>query len=361
MLTRRQVLRAGAASGLAGLLPASKLMAQATESLGELAARSGLKFGTAFQYHALGDPDYTNLIARHARIITPENHLKFDYLNPRGEGYNFGPVDEMFEFADTFNAEVFAQPLFWNDYYPPWLDKLTIKELQRVFDEHIELVVSRYAGKMHSWGVVNEPFAPWDNLPNAFRDGPWYWAYGESYVARAFKRVAEIDGVGRLAINEAQCENNYKWGKAIRPQLLALVDRMLDDGVPLHAVGLQAHLQPQWKFDYEAHARYIEEFANRGLDIYITELDVNDMEFTRDHDARDQQISAHYQDYLSHVLALPAVKTLIVWDMADGYSWYRELDQGWGKDARSSLFDDQFAPKPAYFALEKALRARISD
>lgn len=361
MWNRRQFLRAGVASGLVGVMPPAAFGAGEIASLGALAAESDLMFGTAFLHRSLEDVGYLDLIAKHARILTPENSLKYDYMNPTGAGHDFSRVDAMMAFARKINAKTFAQPLFWNDYYPPWLDGLSVKELQYAFDEHIEKVVSHYAGQMHSWGVVNEPFAPWDNLPNAFRDGPWYWAFGESYVARAFERTAAIDAGAKLILNEAQCENDYKWGKAIRPQLLGLIDRLLDAGVPLHGVGLQGHLQPQWDFDYEAHARYIEEIAARGLDIYITELDVNDMAFAGAHDKRDAQIGAHYADYLGHVLALPAIKTLIVWDLSDRYSWYRELAQGWRKDARSLLFDERLMPKTAYFALEIALQKRKSS
>lgn len=357
MINRRAFLQAGIAGAVASRISPS--VGQEFSSLGELAAQSGLAFGTAFPNSALGDPAYLALIAQQARVVTPENFLKFDYLNPRGEGIDFSGVDEMFDFAEGANAQIFAQPLFWNDYYPPWLNGLSIKELQRVFDEHIEAVVARYAGRMQSWGVVNEPFAPWGNLPHGFRDGPWYWAFGEGYVARAFRRVAALDPGAKLILNEAQCENDYKWGKAIRPQLLGLIDRMQDAGVPIHGVGLQGHLQPQWDFDYEQHGRFIEEIGARGLDVYITELDVNDMAFELDHPRRDAQSSDHLRQYLSHVLAQPAVKMLMVWNLADPYSWYRNLDQGWRRDARALIFDGEYQPKPAFYALEDALRARI--
>ena len=64
--------------------------------------------------------------------------------------------------------------LIWNDNAPEWLKRLSAREVERVFDRHIEVVVARYAGKLHSWDVVNEPFWPMDGEQGGWRAGPWF-------------------------------------------------------------------------------------------------------------------------------------------------------------------------------------------
>ena len=105
---------------------------------------------------------------------------------------------------------------------------------------------------------------------------------GPSYVERAFRRTASIDKTARLTLNEAQCEGDHDWGKAIRPPLARLIDDLLAKDVPLHAVGFQSHLQPQWPANYVEFANYAAAFGAKGLEIYLTEFDVNDQSFPDD-------------------------------------------------------------------------------
>ena len=81
---------------------------------------------------------------------------------------------------------------------------------------------------------------------------------------RAFKRVAAIDKDVRLCLNEAHCELDNEWGKGIRPRLLTLIDRLLDQGVALKAVGLQSHIVPEWGTDDEIFQSFLTEVAGRG-------------------------------------------------------------------------------------------------
>ena len=115
---------------------------------------------------------------------------------------------------------------------------------------------------------------------------------GPAYIERAFRRVAAIDKTARLALNEAQCDNDHDWGRSIRPLLKGLVDRLLDAGAPLDTIGLQSHLKPQWPADYRAFADYAADFAKRGLTISITEFDIDNSALPDDFAARDRAVAA---------------------------------------------------------------------
>ena len=64
-------------------------------------------------------------------------------------------------------------------------------EREKFFDSYIEEVVGRYAGKLHSWDIVNEPFWPGHKAPGGYRLGPWYDTFGTGYVRRAFERAGD--------------------------------------------------------------------------------------------------------------------------------------------------------------------------
>ena len=148
---------------------------------------------------------------------------------------------------------------------PQWLRRKSGREIQYIFDQHIDKVAGRYAGKLHSWDVVNEPFWPGHGKQGGYRTGPWLEAMGPSYVKRAFLRTARADPAARLVLNEAHCERNDEVGKKIRAGMLRLVDDLLDAGVALHAVGLQGHLQPGKAFSDDAFTDFLWKLHERGL------------------------------------------------------------------------------------------------
>jgi endo-1,4-beta-xylanase len=321
MISRRALLAAGVAVAAPNLAHAAPLPGD----LGAAAAASGLLFGASIGQEALDDPAYAELYRRQTRILTTDVALKFDWLRPAPDRFAFTDADAVVGFATVNGKPLRGHTLIWNDRAPDWLKRLSGREVERVFDAHIDRVVERYAGRLYGWDVVNEPFWPIDGKPGGWRDGPWYAAMGPSYVERAFRRVRAIDKTARLALNEAQCDNDHEWGRSIRPLLKALVDRLLDAGAPLDAVGLQSHLKPQWPSDYPAFAGYVADFAQRGLDVSITEFDVDDSALPDDVGQRDRAVAAVGARFLDAVLAVPQVDMVVAWQLSDRYSWYREI------------------------------------
>lgn len=357
MLTRRQVLSLAAVALSCGRADA----AAPIPSLGDIAERAGVLFGASIGHEIDSDPAYADLYAREACIVTTDTALKFDFLRPDAETFAFAAADRIIAFARRNALQVRGHTLAWNDVGQPWLRRLSHREIARVFDHHIDTVVTRYAGRLQSWDVVNEPFWPGNRRPGGYRQGPWLDAMGPDYIQRAFRRTAAIDKTARLCLNEAQCEND-RWGAGIRPRLLGLIDALLDAGLPLHAVGLQAHLKPQWVSDPEAFPAFLAELAKRDVDIYVTELDVDDTTFVDDPVARDAAVAEHYTAFLGQVLAQPRVTMVVTWQLADRYSFYRALslqaDPDVSRLPRPLPFGEGFRRKPAWHAVARAFGRR---
>jgi len=358
MISRRGVL-----AGAAGLLAAASGAkgAPAPSSLQEAAAQAGLLYGASIDGQGLADPAYADLYWRETHLLATDVALKFDWLRPSQDRFEFQFADAIFAAAEANGKLVRGHTLIWNDNAPDWLKRLPGREVERVFDEHIDRVVERYAGRLHSWDVVNEPFWPMAGLPGGWRDGPWFAAMGPAYVERAFRRVAAIDKTARLTLNEAQCDNDHEWGRSIRPLLSGLVERLLDAGAPLNAIGLQSHLQPQWPADYPAFADYIGAFGAKGLDIYFSEFDVNDAALPDPIAERDRAVAAIAAAFLQATLAVPAVKLLVNWQLSDRYSWYRSVQpkRFWSnRTPRPLPFDEDLRAKPLREAMLASFAAR---
>jgi len=265
--------RGAAAFGLLAGCRAAETPAE--ETLAAAARSRGLHYD---------DLAYAELYRRQVGILTTDWALKFDAIRPDRDTWWFDGGDDMLSFACEIGAPLRGHTLIWNESAPDWLWALVeageLAEVRRVFDEHVERVVDRYRGRLHSWDVVNEPFWPGHGLPGGWRDGPWYRAYGEDYVRRAFELARRHDPEVRLVLNEVHTERMDDVGEVVRRGLVGLVRGLLDAGVDLYAVGLQGHFYAYFEetaaYDYPRFAAFVHELGELGVRVFITELDVSD-------------------------------------------------------------------------------------
>ncbi|MCX5519159.1 endo-1,4-beta-xylanase [Kaistia defluvii] len=362
-ISRREVLRLGAALSASVAAQGSRALAQTDGgTLGAIAEKSGITFGTSIAADTMEIPAQAALYLHQARIFTVDWALMFGNLRPEANLFLPGDAEAILAFADAGNLPVHGHALAWNESRPDWLMSLSKAGKQKALDRHIDETVGYFAGRLPSWNVVNEPFWPGHGLDGGFRDGPWLQAFGQDYVSRAFKRAQAADPKARLVLNEAMAEVWNDDGAKIRAGLLRLVDRLQQDGVRLDAVGLQGHLDPARPYDDAGFTDFLHQLAERKIDIMITELDVDDSSLPDDIPTRDAAVAARYRDFLKAVLAVPAVNTVITWQLADSASWYdhaaREADPDAKRLPRPLPFDAAFRPKPAADAIAEALRNR---
>ena len=359
MISRRKFL-AAAGAALAG--DRAALAQGPAPTLAALAADAGLLYGASIGQEAFADPTYAALYRRETKILATDVAMKFDWIRHDPERFDFSFADAIVEAARVNDKLLRGHTLIWNDNAPDWLKRLSGREIERVFDEHIDRVVERYAGKAHSWDVVNEPFWPLHGQSGGWRNGPWFAAMGPAYVERAFRRVRAIDKTARLTLNEAQCDNDHEWGRSIRPLLAALVERLQQAGAPLDAVGLQSHLQPQWPSNYPEFAAYLAAFGARRLEVYITEFDINDKSFPDDPTLRDAAVAAVCSAFLNAILPVPALKMVVNWQLSDRYSWigdiWRQANPGSARAPRPLPFDAANRAKPMRDAMAASFAAR---
>lgn len=359
--SRRQAIMCLAGAGLATQTHSGIALAAAEENLGAIAAANGLMFGAAAGSVIDKDRAYRELYTMHARIVTTDTAMKMGAIAPQPGPKRFESADRLLQFCASHDIPMRGHCLIWNEWVPSWIRTMSVAERQAFFDAYIEEVVGRYAGKLHSWDVVNEPFWPGHKAPGGYRLGPWYEAFGPGYVRRAFARAAMADKTTTFVLNEAQTERDDELGRAVRDGLLRLVDELRDAGVPLHAVGLQGHLQPRYPHDPARFLEFVHALAARKVDIYITEFDVRDDTFPDDIATRDALIADTAETFLNAVLRVPAVKAVITWELADSYSFYTDAAKKKNPQTerlpRPLPFDDAMQKKPLWYAMARAFRA----
>ena len=103
--------------------------------------------------------------------------------------------------------------------------------------DHIQTVVGRYKGRIGGWDVVNEAL----NEDGTLRQTPWLKIIGEDYLVKAFEYAHEADPKAELYYNDYSVENPAKRNGAV-----ALIKKLKDSGVTVHAIGLQGHDKMEW-------------------------------------------------------------------------------------------------------------------
>jgi endo-1,4-beta-xylanase len=329
-------------------------------ALRELAGGKGLVIGSAMSLYELNTED-RRLFARELAGITPENALKMGAIRPAQDVWRFEEADALLDFAEESGMRVRGHTLIWNnDRQPAWLQSLSEAEMRAAMHEHIEVTMTRYGQRVKIWDVVNEPIGTVAHGPYSLRDGPFLARLGPDYIAESFRMARTIAPDAKLVLNETHTERDDGFGLDYRRNLLFLIDRLQDAGVPIDGIGLQGHLQSAVHFDLEAYGEFLAEISSRKLFIEVTEADVNDDAFPADENSRDLAVADLYRRYLDCVFANQAVKSLTFWQLGDRASWYFEgsarEDPKSKRRPRPLLFDLRMRPKPALFAVMDALR-----
>lgn len=128
--------------------------------LKQRAAAKGIIYGAAGNYRALTkDLEYAQVFAETCGILVPENELKWQSLRPDPDRFDFARSDWLAEFAKQHGMLFRGHTLAWHQSNPRWLKEVSPQKAEQVLVKHISTVVKHYAGRIHSWDVVNEAIA----------------------------------------------------------------------------------------------------------------------------------------------------------------------------------------------------------
>jgi endo-1,4-beta-xylanase len=290
-------------------------------------------------------------------------------LKPKpGAPLSFRHSDRMVNLAHRNGQLVLGAPgLAWDDGFGPgWTDNdiwgLSKRAAEKLLYGVIKGTVRHYRGKMAGWIVCNEITDP-EGKHGVRTQFPWYQTIGPGYIAESYHLAHHEDPHAELLINEFGFETVNQYGdKAVARQraLVQVLDKMLHEKVPVHSLGIQAHLSA-FEFGERFHERhyltFLKEVADRGLRIHITELDVADDGLPKNHRIRDRGVADVYTRYLETALQEPAVKTVINFGLSDRYNSLTEDNpRRDGLPRRPLPFNKKMEAKPAYFAIVNALR-----
>ncbi len=318
-------------------------------TLRSLAEDKGITIGSAVAtWPLLNDPTYADTLAREFNILTPENMMKFSFIHPSQDEYDFTYADAIVDFAEENGMEVRGHCLVWYKQLPSWLTdgNWSRDELIAILRDHIYTVVGHYKGRVKYWDVVNEAITG----NGKYVESIWYNIIGPEYIEMAFRWAHEADPDALLFYNDFYAEGLNKKSDAIYNGIKYLKKYR---SVPIHGIGLQMHanldLHP---FLDEMNAEVtanMQRLAKLGLEIHITEMDVciaGDVT----QEKLDQQADI-YRSIIDTCLSIDACKFIVMWGFTDLYSYWNDNPS----IGAAFIFDESYQAKPAYDAIVEFL------
>jgi len=313
-------------------------------TLRSAASISGRFFGAALGAAHLAEPDYAAVAAAEFSFATPENEMKWNATEKTRGTFTFDGGDAIVAFAAQNNLLVKGHTLVWHNQLPSWVPAIQdATDLHDAMINHITQVVSHYRDQVVAWDVVNEAVA--DN-GQSLRSSIFFQYLGAGYIDDAFNAAHAADPGARLYYNDYGAEGMNAKSNAV----YGLVQGMLSRGVPINGVGLQMHTGANSSSpSADDVARNMQRLADLGLDVMITEMDVQIC--TGDLPAQ----STRFHDIVAACVTQPACKAVTVWGIPDKYSW---LNGQTCATPRPLLFDDAYLAKPAYMSVIDAFLGR---
>jgi len=376
-MKRRSFLAASGAAGLAatvgGLTTAGPAAASATkqaassadgsgsDSLRSLAAKIGLRVGTAVIPFDLDTPAYAAILASQFSAVTPGNAMKWGSVEPTQGVFDWSDADALVSFAEQHGQLVRGHTLLWHNQLPDWLTTgvangtISKSQLWSLLEQHIFTEVGRYQGRIWQWDVANEFFT--DSNPSMINPNDfWVSNLGAGVIPQAFRWAHQADPHALLMYNDYNIAGE-DGSNAKSDAAYAWLQQMLDQGVPIDGVGDQGHLDTQFGFPTRMQQDF-ERYASIGLKIAITEADVRTFVDGPTTQVPTNSLALFAQPYefeqmMQACLAVPECISFTVWGFGDADSWIPGFFKGEGY---ATLYDVNLAPKPAYNALQQDLR-----
>jgi endo-1,4-beta-xylanase len=258
----------------------------------------------------------------------------------------------------------------WHSQVPNWVfedeegNELSREALLERMKDHIDTVVGRYAGRVDAWDVVNEAL----NDDGSYRESRWYEIIGQDYLVKAFEYAREADPDAELYYNDYSLEVPSKRDGAVR-----LVEYLQENDAPITGIGTQGHFSLNWPPLNEVE-QTITDFAALGIDVMVTELEIDVLPNAMNNmgadisasaelreelnpypdalpDSVQQQLSDRYAElfevYMEH---RDDITRITFWGVTDGDTW----KNNWPVQGRTNyplLFNRQWEPKPAFDAV----------
>jgi endo-1,4-beta-xylanase len=279
---------------------------------------------------------------------------------PNGYPYYWDEADQVVAFAKQHGLRMTIGLILESSGTPDSIYKGTFStdDLAKILEFTVKARVLHLRGKIEEWVVVSEAAA--DILYGEPAQQFWYDRLGEGIIDHAYRWAHEADPGAKLSFGE---DGILKYDDArLRPKFLEFLQHFRDAGIPVDRVKIENNMWIYLPPDRAEMVSVLRQIQGMGYEISSAETTVVTEDVWPTWTGRPQQATvtsklaaqaAIYQDVAEAYLEVGA--PFGTGGFSDAYSWYNAIGH---PNADALLFDANFAPKPAYFAVRDVLKKR---
>ncbi|XVE49336.1 hypothetical protein DITRI_Ditri01bG0074800 [Diplodiscus trichospermus] len=257
---------------------------------------SGFPFGCGMNHKILTSTCYQEWFASRFKVTSFTNEMKWYSTEKRQGEENYTIADAMVKFAKQNGISIRGHNILWDnpEMQPKWVKDLPPEELAKAATRRLNSVVSRYAGQLIGWDVMNE------NLHfNFFED-----KLGENASSLFYSMAYHLESNTTLFMNEYNTIE-YSRDRAPTPskyktKLEEILSFTGNAGLKA-AIGLEGHFsagQP----DIAYMRSSLDILGAMRLPIWLTEVDIG----------KGPKQAQYLEDILREAFSHPAVEGIII-------------------------------------------------
>lgn len=308
---------------------------------------------------------YGNLTSWQADVSQDKNTLQWVGLNYNARGEwdqnKLGRADMWADWCNANNVSILGHAFVWGAHCPLWFNSsLSKQDGMDALREVMTFMMGRWAG-VWAWNVVMEPFGDPHWKQPLLKNNSFVQVLGEDYMDIVFRIAKEVDSAPK------RCLLDYKltygmypgmegttWDSSKANVTFEYVSGMHSRGVPLDCISMEGHIAPRGEAGPE-HRTWLtynmQRYAALDMEVHLNAVTVAIDQFPDDWDM-PRRLSAQagwYRIMLGACLDADACTLFEPYGLTDRYDM--------GANISSLVFDENFQPKPAFWAMVDELQS----
>jgi len=298
--------------------------------------------------------------------LTPQEVLTY---------YDWTNFDKMVAYSKANNIPIRAMHLldgYTTDSAPQWLQQMSDDELREYIKLHLTAILTRTDFKEAS--VVNESFWGAGIPGNNF----FYARLGEKFIENTFAIAQNVSPQTALILNDnivygphGENSDDGVWTNSVingeSNAIFNFVSKKVKNGIPINGVGIESHLiandfvsqntdgiVEKYKKDLMT---LMEKYKDIGIDVYITELDINIAGLPSDWSSQQkQELKAKvYRAIFEACLNSINCKSVTTWGFSDKATWMFTDGYPYGIGESPLPLDRNYQPTISNYEIKQVL------
>ncbi len=327
-------------------------------ALKDLAASHQLQLGNFTMLGRIDEKPYAGILTSQFNFgladNTPNWYFTDGGLRPSETTYNYKQLDQVMAFSKAHNMPVQAHHFVWGEekWLPEWLKKgnYSKDQLMQILHDHVQTVGSRYSGQVREWTVVNEAFTRGQHF---YGLNDWWADHtgGKDYIDESFRWARAADPHAKLILNDF----NNEAINDVSNEMYDYIKGAKARGVPIDGIGMQMHIDGTHPPTKDEVISNMKRFGDLGVDVYVTEFDVNMNDVKANGASKDQIEGNIYYEMVRACIESKVCHSFAFLGITDKETWYNYMGL---TDPRPLMFDGRYNPKPAFYSVRAALEQK---